>query len=215
MTPTAPSDPKPPEQPKVENVVTPISDPVGRGIKPRAVGGHQIPTNSSIVAHVEPGQVTRAPKRTKKQRSLGMRILRKVVGTILYLAFVAILVMGTPKLLTWYLKSETPMAAITSDSMWPALKRGDLVFIEGVTPQQLQIGDVVVYSNQRGFTIHRITLIDLEKGMITTKGDANNVSDSPVPVGDVIGRAVEWGDKPIRIPKLGLISIMVSGQQKK
>ncbi len=198
-----------PPQPEVGSVVTPITEPLGEGIKPRPVGGSQVPTKSSIVAHVEPGTVTLSPKQ-KKPRTLRAKVVRKVIGTLLYLAFVIALVVGTPKFLSWYLKSETPMAAITSDSMWPALKRGDLVFIEGVKPEQLEVGDVVVYSNARGFTIHRITAIDAEQGTMTTKGDANNVSDAPVKVTDIIGRAAEWGGKPIRIPKLGLISIFVS-----
>lgn len=209
MTPKKQTTPEPEPQPKVESVVTPITEPLGGGITPRPVGGPQIPTRSSIVAHVEPGTVTVAPK-AKPVRSGRSRIVRKVLGTLLYVAFVVALVVGTPKALSWYLKSDTPMAAITSDSMWPALKRGDLVFIEGVRLEQLEVGDVVVYANARGFTIHRITQIDQEQGMLTTKGDANNVSDAPVKVSEVIGRAVEWGGTPIRIPKLGLISILVS-----
>ncbi len=209
MSPKKQIEPEDEAQPEVGSVVTPITEPLGQGIKPRPVGGPNVETKSSIVAHVEPGTVTLAPRR-KKPMTLRAKVARKVIGTLVYLAFVAVLVVGTPKFLSWYLKSDTPMAAITSDSMWPALKRGDLVFIEGVKPEQLEVGDVVVYSNARGFTIHRVTVLDLENGMITTKGDANNVSDAPVKVADLIGRAVEWGGKPIRIPKLGLISIFVS-----
>lgn len=209
MTQKKQTAPEPEVQPKVESVVTPITEPSGQGIKPRPVGGPQLPTESSIVAHVEPGTVTKA-KPPKPPRPRWRKTVRKIAGVVAYLAIVALLVVGTPKFLSWYLKSDTPMAAITSDSMWPALKRGDLVFIEGVRLEQLEVGDVVVYANQRGFTIHRVTQINPEQGTLTTKGDANNVSDTPVKASEVIGRAVAWGDQPIRIPKLGLISIFVS-----
>lgn len=139
------------------------------------------------------------------------RLLRFLRGLVIYVAFVALLIWGLPKGLSWWLKTDYPMAAITSGSMWPVLKVGDLILVESVRPEALKAGDIIVYANQRGFTIHRITAIDAEKSELTTKGDANNVSDKPIPFTDVIGRTLTWqSGKPFRIPKLGFISITVS-----
>ena len=141
----------------------------------------------------------------------GQRVLRAVRGAALYVLFVLALVVLLPKGLSWWLKTDFPMAAITSGSMWPALKQGDLILVAAVKPEELNVGDVVVYENVRGFTIHRITAIDREAGEVTTKGDANNVPDQPVPVKDVFGRALSWGSgQPFRVPKLGFISIVVA-----
>ena len=51
---------------------------------------------------------------------------------ILYVVILATILFGVPRFLSWYLETPYPIAAITSGSMWPALKEGDLVFIEGV-----------------------------------------------------------------------------------
>lgn len=146
-----------------------------------------------------------------KNKPLARRLLRFVRGVILYVLFVAVLVWGLPIGLSQWLGTKYPMAAITSGSMWPALKVGDLILVQHVKPEQLNVGDIVVYANVRGFTIHRITDIDQAQGEMTTKGDANNVSDQPVRVADIIGRTLRWSSgKPVRVPKLGSVSMMVS-----
>jgi signal peptidase I len=136
-------------------------------------------------------------------------VLRKIIGWIIYLGVVAALVIYTPKLLSQWLGTDTPIAAITSGSMWPELKIGDLVLVQAVKKEAIQIGDIVVYKNKNGFTIHRV--IEMKENVLTTKGDANNISDSPIEFKEIIGKTLEWGNgKPVRIPKLGYISIWAS-----
>ena len=60
------------------------------------------------------------------------KIIKDTIGWILYIAFLIGLVYGVPKGLAFYLKTDYPMASITSGSMWPILKRGDLIFIKGI-----------------------------------------------------------------------------------
>ena len=134
-----------------------------------------------------------------------LKILKEIV---IYVLIVVILIYAIPKILSYSLKVEHPMAAITSSSMWPALKQGDLVLIKGVDKEELGIGDVVVYSNEKGFTIHRI--VKLNEKTLITKGDANNVNDNPIKYEQVVGRIVEFRDKPLRIPYVGLISVLIS-----
>lgn len=146
-------------------------------------------------------------KKPKKRKSL----LRKIIGWIVYLGFIGALIFGTPKLLSMWLKTETPIAAITSGSMWPALKKGDLILITTVKKDELKTDDIVVYTNEKGFTIHRITKINNET--IVTKGDANNISDTPITFDKIIGKAVEYkSGSPVRLPKLGFISIWAAGR---
>ena len=122
---------------------------------------------------------------------------------------IVILVVGTPKALVYALGTEYPIASITSSSMWPELKKGDLVFIEYVDKDSLAIRDIVVFKNEKGFTIHRI--IELNKDTLKTKGDANNVGDKPVEYEKIVGRTVNWKEKPVRIPQLGKLTIWASG----
>lgn len=162
---------------------------------------------SPETAAIERGTVV--PKMSQQKR--GHRVLRALRGVVIYVMIVAVLIWGLPIALSKALHTNTPMAAITSGSMWPVLKVGDLILVQGVKPQDLKVGEIVVYSNERGYTIHRIIELNQTTGMLTTKGDANNVSDKPVKITDVFGKALTWGNgKPVRIPRLGFVSIMVS-----
>mgnify|MGYP001585020127 CR=1 FL=1 len=132
--------------------------------------------------------------------------VKSIIWWVLYLAMVIGLVYGTPKALSYILQSEYPMAAITSRSMWPTLKKGDMVFIKGIASrEEIEIGDIVVYQNLQGFTIHRVERKN--EGTVVTKGDANNTEDSPVKYEDIIGKTVTFREKPVRIPWLGNVSI--------
>lgn len=149
----------------------------------------------------------------RKKQTKSVRILKTIGGTIVYILVVLALVWGTPKALTFALGTQYPMAAITSGSMWPALKKGDLVFIQGVDAKAIKVGDIVVYTNQKDgtFTIHRV--VELRDKMLLTKGDANNITDEPIGYEAVIGRLYKIGNWNARIPKLGFISIMSSGKK--
>ena len=141
--------------------------------------------------------------------------IKSIIEIFLYIAFVAVLVMVTPKALVYALGTEYPIASITSGSMWPELKKGDLVFIEYADKNSLAVGDIIVYKNlstsseQVGFTIHRI--IELNDDTLKTRGDANNISDLPIKYDKVVGRTVNWKEKPFRIPQLGKLTIWASG----
>src|SRR3989344_899147 len=147
-------------------------------------------------------QQKEAPKKKKS-------VVKDIVGWIVYLALLVGLVVGTPVALSKALNSPHPMAAITSGSMWPVLKKRDLVFIRGIeNKEEVEVGDVVVYQNIQGFTIHRV--VRLQNSKVITKGDANNTEDTPVMYEDIIGKTVEFRGKPFRIPFLGNVSIILS-----
>lgn len=149
------------------------------------------------------------PKKAKKKKS----VLRKIIGWIVYLSIVGGLMYVTPKALSEYLGTDTPIAAITSGSMWPALKKGDLVFVEAIENQkELEVGDIIVFRNPKGYTIHRIKEINDIK--IVTKGDANNISDVPIKFSDVVGKTLEYSNgSPVRIPRMGYFSIWLNGRK--
>lgn len=141
------------------------------------------------------------------------KVVKSILGWLIYLAILAALVWGTPKGLAFVLKTKYPMASITSGSMWPALKTGDMVFIKGIeNKDEIKVGDIIVYKNPLGFTIHRV--IEINENIIITKGDANNVSDAPVKFEEIIGKTLDFNNKPIRIPYLGQISILFNFSHK-
>jgi len=129
------------------------------------------------------------------------------MGWIVYVAILICLILGIPQGMAYILKTNYPMAAITSSSMWPSLKQGDLVLIKGIKDKsQIQEGDIVVYENPQGFTIHRV--VKIYEDRIITKGDANNIADAPVNFDEIIGKAVVLRGDVFRVPMLGNISIM-------
>lgn len=130
---------------------------------------------------------------------------KSIMEWAVYIVAFALIVLGTPKLLTKILNSDYPIASITSSSMWPAIKRGDIVFINGVNGKgNIKLGDIVVYSNERGFTIHRV--VKMNEDTFITRGDANNVDDKPVKYEELIGKTVNFRNKPLRVPYLGNLS---------
>ncbi|MEK7630863.1 MAG: signal peptidase I [Patescibacteria group bacterium] len=136
------------------------------------------------------------------------RALFFLLNLAVYVAIVAGVLFGLPRFLSWYLHTPYPMAAITSGSMWPVLHTGDLVFIEGVGKGDLRIGDIVVWKNPSGFTIHRV--VRLGENTLVTKGDANFTEDDPVKYEDVVGRTHQVWGKNARIPYLGHITMYAS-----
>jgi signal peptidase I len=134
-----------------------------------------------------------------------------VLNLLIYVLIVGGIVFGLPRFLTWKLQTDYPMAAITSGSMWPVLKEGDLVFIRGVKEKsQIQIGDIIVFKNRvnNNLTIHRV--IKMNEDDLVTKGDANFNEDAPTVYGDVVGKTFNIKEKPLRIPLLGSVTVFAS-----
>ena len=140
--------------------------------------------------------------------------MNKSLKTILEYTAYFVIIVGiayfTPKVMSKAMGTDYPMAAITSGSMWPVLKQGDLIFIKQVAKEEIAVGDVIIYKNPKGFTIHRV--VKLNEDSLITKGDANNVKDSPIGYDEIVGRLVTFKDKPIKIPLLGKITILAQSK---
>ncbi len=134
-----------------------------------------------------------------------------IIDAVVYIVIVVGIVVGLPKFLSWSLKTPFPMAAITSGSMWPQLKQGDMVFIQGEqTKDTISAGDVVVWRSEQGpgFVIHRVT--ELKENTFITKGDANFTSDPPVKYEQLVGKALTWRGKMVKLPYLGSVTTYAS-----
>ncbi len=132
------------------------------------------------------------------------KVLEISLKVAAYAVFVVLAVYFAPRVLAKVLHTEYPIATITSGSMWPVLKVNDLILMKGMDGKDAEVGQIIVFKNSKGFTIHRVVR---KAGVsITTKGDANNVEDSPIKTSDVVGRAVYIGKHPFRIPYLGSVA---------
>lgn len=136
------------------------------------------------------------------------RFLKVIVEIVIYGTIIIAIVWGLPKGLAKLLNTPYPMATVTSGSMWPELKRGDLILIEGVSQDKLAVGDIVVWKNSEGFTIHRV--VKLNDTTFVTKGDANFNEDPAVRYENLVGRMYKIRGYNARVPYLGYIAIKVS-----
>jgi signal peptidase I len=90
----------------------------------------------------------------------------------------------------WYM-SGGRIAAVQTDSMRPLFSSGDALLV--MPAKAYSSGDIIRYkspANPRLTISHRLVSIDAKSGWLTTKGDALNQADAPIPSRLVQGRAV-------------------------
>jgi signal peptidase len=81
------------------------------------------------------------------------------------------------------------LLAVQSDSMRPLMSKGTAVLVD-TRDASPRLGDVVSYQSPedpRVIITHRVIGADYKRGIISTKGDATALTDSPVPAWNVIG----------------------------
>jgi signal peptidase I len=123
---------------------------------------------------------------------------------LLYFAVIFLITFTLSTGLKKYFGTEYPLAAIVSNSMWPAIKEGDIVLIRGVDAKSdVNLGDVVVYRTEDAYIIHRV--IAKDEDAVITKGDSNEISDDPITYDSIVGKAVTVKNKIFRIPWLGKV----------
>lgn len=137
-----------------------------------------------------------------------MKKVIKVLGNLLFVIVVFLLLVG---LLTG-LSSKSEKVydvikfrsyVIVTPSMKPTINPGDMILVKKTDIDKLEKGDIITFNKDNIVATHRIEEIDGDS--ITTKGDNNNLEDTPINKSDVIGRFV------FSIPKIGyIISFAIS-----
>lgn len=100
-------------------------------------------------------------------------------------------------------------AIVTSGSMEPTFKKGDLVFVQDILVKP-NVGDIIIFTDPRGniaanmpvTVTHRIN--EISGDTIRTKGDNNPVPDSwKVNKKDILGKAIVLNGKPFVLKDVG------------
>lgn len=100
-------------------------------------------------------------------------------------------------------------AIVTSSSMEPTFKKGDLVFMQNILVKP-RVGDIIIFPDPQGITAankpvtvtHRINGISGD--VMRTKGDNNPNQDSwRLSNKDILGKAVILNDKPVVLKDVG------------
>ncbi|MEM2921565.1 MAG: signal peptidase I [Candidatus Bathyarchaeia archaeon] len=128
-----------------------------------------------------------------------MRALAKLVFELLLPVLVFF---GALYAMRFILKTEHPVLIVAIDmpvwyetSMYPVLTAGDVVFMEGVPPEEIKVGDVIAFYKPYGgedLIIHRvISIVTDDDGTrrFKTKGDFNWREDPYLVSGEnIVGR---------------------------
>jgi signal peptidase len=119
-------------------------------------------------------------------------------------------------------------AVVEGSSMEPLFHTGDLVVLVKSPPEEISVGDIVVYRSGGKFVIHRVVYKYVGPGGETcfvTKGDNNVLPDlgdplrcgtkvvpglgvvSGRPYEDIVGVVVEVAGVPLKIPYVGIVRL--------
>ena len=149
--------------------------------------------------------MTKMPTKKKEVQNepttLSHKILT-VVGTVVCLILLPLLIANITLIVRSYTQPDkvpsvggvTPLIVLT-DSMYPNIHSGDLIFCGEKAAEDVQVGDVISFFDPAGngtsVVTHRVTEITTtEDGKLAwkTKGDANNIADAtPVPAENLVG----------------------------
>ena len=118
-------------------------------------------------------------------------------------------------ILAYLTGSNVPLAVVEGYSMWPTLRQGDLIIAYKPSPEDIHVGDIIIYKDYRGtLIIHRVIEV-LKRGnkyYYVTKGDNNPYRDPmDVPYERVEGKVITINNIVIKIPYLGYLSLWSHG----
>jgi len=150
-------------------------------------------------------------------RKFRNRISKEVAVAVIIIVMVFLLFFSYP-VGGLILNTTNPWMVVDGTSMEPSFHYGDLIVIGGVSPEELRLGDVIVFqkvnlikSPNKLTTIplpyaHRIVYVNQvgDQYSFVTKGDNNMETDVwSVPSNGVIGKVV------LVVPKLGFLIVIL------
>lgn len=109
------------------------------------------------------------------------------------------------------------LAVVVSNSMYPTVKKGDLVLIQTISKEP-EVGDIILFKGipekdpeKRELILHRVYAVKGDK--IFTKGDAMPMPDPwVIKKEDIIGKAVTIAGYPVVIRSVGEDLILEPGK---
>lgn len=148
---------------------------------------------------------------TQNRTSTSQKVMT-IIGSVLCVVFGLMLICNLTIIIKGTINPDrppsvlgvTPMAVLSGSMSGDAedhIEVGDLIFIGKANPDELAVGDIIAFMQNKSVVTHRIIGIETDENgklLFSTKGDANNAEDrEPVSEDDLVG--VYMG----RIPKVG------------
>ncbi|MFX1473592.1 MAG: signal peptidase I [Promethearchaeota archaeon] len=143
------------------------------------------------------------------RQALGWDSRSEMQKTVIVLFIVVLITIGGYGGFILTMRTSSPLVVVTSDSMVPALQRGDLLVLQGRPAEDIHLSDIIVYQDEwfpDAPVVHRVVAIDIvgETYYFFTKGDANHANDpGNRTIDEIIGVVI------LRIPYLGEVSMFL------
>jgi len=135
-------------------------------------------------------------------------ILRDILETVAYAVLGVLIAIFIYRGLIFLLGTDRPVIDVVSESMSPSINKGDLVVVKQVEPQDIKVGDIIVFDtlSQPLPVIHRVRAINND-GTFQTLGDNNGGVqhdwEKQIEPSAVVGKAV------LVIPYVGWVKIII------
>lgn len=124
----------------------------------------------------------------------------KIISNIIVYILIIVLLFFSATVVIANVKGKQPeilgykFYTVLSGSMEPTIETGDLIIVEEVSPDDINVGDIISFksANTNNIVTHRVfAVVNEDEVKFKTKGDANNVEDnSLVDAKDLQGRYV-------------------------
>ena len=98
---------------------------------------------------------------------------------------------------------------VLTESMEPEIMAGDMILGKYTDPEELQVGDVITYVGESGALKDKIIthkIVEMDDGMITTQGVANDIADPPIAPSQILSRYV------LTIPVAGAVFSVINSK---
>jgi len=88
-------------------------------------------------------------------------------------------------------EGKTMQVKVGGISMFPYLRKGDIVFIK--KESKYALGDIVVFKTEEKFIAHRLIKFDKSKHStyIISRGDSMLKNDLPIPESEIMGKVIQ------------------------
>lgn len=134
-----------------------------------------------------------------------MRTSEYVLENLLFVLIAVIFAYGIYSTVGLALGTDVPVVAVTSGSMEPALHRGDMIVVHGTAYEDIEVGDVLVYTTDEMPVpiIHRV--IKKNASALETRGDNNRFQhafERHVTRDEILGKAA------FTVPYIGYFKLL-------
>ena len=154
----------------------------------------------------------------KKKSKTSDKVLT-IIGIVMCVILLPMLIINCTLIIKSFVnKDEVPSVGgifpmiVLTDSMYPDIKSGDLIFCRTIDPEEVEVGMVISFFDPQGSSSAVVThqvleIIPTEGGSLSfrTKGINNNTEDRlPVPAANLVGRYTGF-----RIPNAGHVALFM------